>query len=102
MTLLFDGDISEHSCCIFVWSAAQSDSASMLPLECQYLNKSSLTAVAGHIPDYTKHFTVKRKPKSAALRADIIHKCKLLVSVLLTVVTLLTGRYKKSSRFSKM
>ncbi|XP_005091121.1 negative elongation factor A [Aplysia californica] len=53
---------------------AKKSTVSMMPLECQYLNKSSLTAVAGHIPESTKHFTVKRKPKSAALRADIIHK----------------------------
>ena len=64
---------------------AQNSSSGMLPLECQYLNKSSLNAIAGHIPESTKHFTVKRKPKSAALRADIIHKCKELATLFAVV-----------------
>ncbi|XP_059151208.1 negative elongation factor A-like [Physella acuta] len=53
---------------------AQNSNVSMMPLECQYLNKAALTAAAGHIPEASKHFTVKRKPKSAALRAEIIQK----------------------------
>ena len=48
----------------------------MIPLECQYLNKASLAAAAGSLPEPAKHFTVKRKPKSAALRAEIVQKCK--------------------------
>ncbi|CAG5128592.1 unnamed protein product [Candidula unifasciata] len=53
---------------------AQNSTVCMMPLDCQYLNKASLTAAAGHIPEPCKHFTVKRRPKSAALRAEIIQK----------------------------
>ena len=46
----------------------------MLPLECHYLNKSALVSVVGQQPPPTKHFTLKRKPKSAALRAELLQK----------------------------
>ncbi|XP_046383628.1 negative elongation factor A [Ischnura elegans] len=46
----------------------------MLPLECHYLNKSALVSVVGQQPQPTKHFTLKRKPKSAALRAELLQK----------------------------
>ncbi|GFG30788.1 hypothetical protein Cfor_10863 [Coptotermes formosanus] len=46
----------------------------MLPLECHYLNKSALISVVGQQPPPTKHFTLKRKPKSAALRAELLQK----------------------------
>lgn len=48
----------------------------MLPLECQYLNKAALTTTAGQIPPLARHFQIKRKPKSATLRAEILQKCK--------------------------
>lgn len=51
----------------------QNDPA-MLPLECHYLNKTALTSVAGQQPTPVKHFTLKRKPKSAALRAELLQK----------------------------
>ncbi|XP_020286793.1 negative elongation factor A isoform X2 [Pseudomyrmex gracilis] len=51
----------------------QNDPA-MLPLECHYLNKTALTSVVGQIPTPTKHFTLKRKPKSAALRTELLQK----------------------------
>nr|CAD7460038.1 unnamed protein product [Timema tahoe] len=47
---------------------------SMLPLECHYLNKSALVNVVGQQPFTTKHFTLKRRPKSAALRAELLQK----------------------------
>nr|CAD7201593.1 unnamed protein product [Timema douglasi] len=47
---------------------------SMLPLECHYLNKSALLNVVGQQPFTTKHFTLKRRPKSAALRAELLQK----------------------------
>lgn len=50
----------------------------MLPLECQFLNKAALTATAGQIPSLVRHFQIKRKPKSATLRAEILQKCKKL------------------------
>jgi negative elongation factor A len=46
----------------------------MLPLECQYLNKTALTALVGIRPEPTKHFIVKRKPKSFYLRQELIQK----------------------------
>uniref|UniRef100_A0A182MWL9 HDAg domain-containing protein n=1 Tax=Anopheles culicifacies TaxID=139723 RepID=A0A182MWL9_9DIPT len=46
----------------------------MLPLECQYLNKSTLVSVVGQQATPVKHFTLKRKPKSAALRAELLQK----------------------------
>ncbi|XP_012287598.1 negative elongation factor A isoform X1 [Orussus abietinus] len=51
----------------------QNDPA-MLPLECHYLNKTAVTSVVGQLPAPTKHFTLKRKPKSAALRAELLQK----------------------------
>lgn len=51
----------------------QNDSA-MLPLECHYLNKTALTSVVGQQPIPVKHFTLKRKPKSAALRIELVQK----------------------------
>ncbi|XP_012267143.2 negative elongation factor A [Athalia rosae] len=48
--------------------------ASMLPLECHYLNKTALASVVGQQPAPVKHFTLKRKPKSAALRAELLQK----------------------------
>nr|CAG4651957.1 EOG090X08WB [Triops cancriformis] len=51
----------------------QSESG-MLPLECVYLNKTALYTVVGQQPQPPKHFTLKRKPKSAALRAELLQK----------------------------
>nr|CAG4650283.1 EOG090X08WB [Sida crystallina] len=46
----------------------------MLPLECPYLNKTALFTVVGQQTLPVKHFTLKRKPKSAALRAELLQK----------------------------
>ncbi|KAL0276756.1 UNVERIFIED_CONTAM: hypothetical protein PYX00_004260 [Menopon gallinae] len=46
----------------------------MLPLECHYLSKPALLSLVGQQPQPTKHFTLKRKPKSAALRAELLQK----------------------------
>lgn len=46
----------------------------ILPLECLYLNKNALTSQVGSIAVPTKHFNLKRKPKSAALRAELLAK----------------------------
>lgn len=48
----------------------------MLPLECQFLNKTALIAATGQQPQPIKHFALKRKPKSAILRAELLQKCK--------------------------
>lgn len=47
----------------------------MLPLECQYLNKAALISVVGQQASPVKHFTIKRKPKSAALKNELLQKC---------------------------
>jgi len=46
----------------------------LLPLECHYLNKAALNNLVGQLPAPVKHFTLKRKPKSAALRAELLQK----------------------------
>lgn len=46
----------------------------MLPIECQFLNKTALLSVAGQLPQPVKHFALKRKPKSATLRAELLQK----------------------------
>lgn len=48
----------------------------MLPLECRYLNKNALTTLAGPLTPPVKHFQLKRKPKSATLRAELLQKCE--------------------------
>lgn len=52
------------------------EASAMLPLECQYLNKSALTTLVGPLTPPVKHFQLKRKPKSATLRAELLQKCK--------------------------
>jgi len=46
----------------------------ILPLECHFLNKNAFISVVGHQPQPTKHFHLKRKPKAAALKADLMQK----------------------------
>ncbi|KAI0242098.1 Negative elongation factor A [Lamellibrachia satsuma] len=48
--------------------------ASMLPMECPYLGRAALMSVAGQQPQPVKHFALQRKPKSAALRAELLQK----------------------------
>ncbi|XP_029944347.1 negative elongation factor A [Salarias fasciatus] len=50
------------------------EASTMLPLECQYLNKSALTTLVGPLTPPVKHFQLKRKPKSATLRAELLQK----------------------------
>ncbi|KAA0723160.1 Negative elongation factor A [Triplophysa tibetana] len=50
------------------------EASAMLPLECQYLNKSALTILVGPLTPPIKHFQLKRKPKSATLRAELLQK----------------------------
>merc|ERR1712168_854261 len=47
---------------------------SVLPLECHFLNKNAFISVVGHQPQPAKHFSLKRKPKAAALKADLMQK----------------------------
>ena len=61
---------------ITIFAVKKAASARMLPLECQFLNKTALTATAGVQPQAVKHFALKRKPKSAILRAELLQKCK--------------------------
>ncbi|KAK1797249.1 hypothetical protein P4O66_008633 [Electrophorus voltai] len=53
---------------------SECEASVMLPLECQYLNKSALTTLVGPLTPPIKHFQLKRKPKSATLRADLLQK----------------------------
>lgn len=46
----------------------------MLPLECLYLNKNAMTSLYGPQPLLEKHFTLIRKPKSAAIRAELMQR----------------------------
>lgn len=48
--------------------------AGMLPLECPYLSRNAMASVTGQQLQQIKHFALKRKPKSAALRAEILQK----------------------------
>ena len=54
----------------------KSDDTGLLPLECPYLCRAALASVAGQQTGPAKYFTLRRKPKSAALRADILQKCE--------------------------
>ncbi|KAM8881292.1 negative elongation factor A [Synchiropus splendidus] len=53
---------------------SECETSTMLPLECQYLNKSALTTLVGPLTPPVKHFQLKRKPKSATLRAELLQK----------------------------
>ncbi|XP_076992342.1 negative elongation factor A [Tamandua tetradactyla] len=53
---------------------SECEASAMLPLECQYLNKNALAALAGPLTPPVKHFQLKRKPKSATLRAELLQK----------------------------
>ncbi|XP_075705066.1 LOW QUALITY PROTEIN: negative elongation factor A [Rhinoderma darwinii] len=53
---------------------SECEASAMLPLECQYLNKNALTMLAGPLTPPIKHFQLKRKPKSATLRAELLQK----------------------------
>jgi negative elongation factor A len=43
-------------------------------MECPYLNRGALLATIGAQPAPAKHFTLRRKPKSAALKAELFQK----------------------------
>ncbi|KAK9889542.1 hypothetical protein WA026_006897 [Henosepilachna vigintioctopunctata] len=46
----------------------------MLPMECHYLNKSALISVVGNTSETLNHFTLRKKQKSAVLRAELLQK----------------------------
>ncbi|XP_069182360.1 negative elongation factor A [Procambarus clarkii] len=46
----------------------------LLPMECNYLNRNAFMAAAGGQAPLTKHFALKRKPKAAALRAELLNR----------------------------
>ncbi|TRY79357.1 hypothetical protein TCAL_07076 [Tigriopus californicus] len=50
----------------------QSDT--VLPMECHFLNKNAFISLVGHQPQTIKHFALKRKPKAAALKAELLNK----------------------------
>ncbi|EDV20093.1 uncharacterized protein TRIADDRAFT_61475 [Trichoplax adhaerens] len=55
-------------------SDTMSPSLEQMPLEASYINSTVLNNLYGKLPNVTKHFTLKRKPKSAELRAMLIEK----------------------------
>ncbi|KAF4013218.1 hypothetical protein G4228_004626 [Cervus hanglu yarkandensis] len=55
-------------------AVSECEASAMLPLECRYLNKNALTTLAGPLTPPVKHFQLKRKPKSATLRAELLQK----------------------------
>lgn len=46
----------------------------MLPLDCLYLNRNVMTVLFGPQPLPEKHFTLIRKPRSAAIRAELLQR----------------------------
>lgn len=50
--------------------------STVFPYETEFLNRNALNALYDTIPQPEKHFALKRKPKSAAIRAELIEKCK--------------------------
>ena len=65
----------------------KSQDTGMLPLECPYLSRNAMQSIAGQQPLPVKHFALKRKPKSAALRADLLQKCKVIFHCHETIYT---------------
>lgn len=49
---------------------------STLPLECKLVNKLSFKSLVGQLPSLPTHFTLKKKPKSAALKNDLMKRGK--------------------------
>jgi len=47
---------------------------STLPLECKLVNKLSFKSLVGQLPSLPTHFTLKKKPKSAALKNDLMKR----------------------------
>ncbi len=66
---------------VFLIAVKKSIDAGMIPLECLYLSRNAYLSVAGQPIQAVKHFALKRKPKSAALRAELLQKCKLIAVV---------------------
>lgn len=46
----------------------------VLPIECHFLNKNAFISVVGQPAQTQKHFSLKRKAKAAALKAELINK----------------------------
>jgi len=61
---------------LLIVSVKEADTYSSLPLECQLVNKTSLQSLVGNLPPVSRHFALKRKPKSAELRAYLMQKCE--------------------------
>jgi len=70
----------------FIGAVKKSQDTGMLPLECPYLSRNAMQSIAGQQPFPVKHFALKRKPKSAALRADLLQKCESQVHYHLSLV----------------
>jgi len=52
------------------------DNIANLPMECQFVNKTALQSLVGSLPPVKRHFSLLKRPKSAALRTELLHKCE--------------------------
>ena len=69
---------NEANSCLLTSSELHVSAATVLPIECLYLNKNAFISVVGHQPQHVKHFTLKRKPKAAAVRVDLLNKGRMV------------------------
>jgi hypothetical protein len=83
-----------HVC--FIVSVKKCGETTLMPLECSSLSRTAMLSVSGHQPMAVKHFALKRKPKSAALRAEILQKCNNFIFP--ASVSLIILLYSKRSR----
>lgn len=72
----FFANTGTYSLFFLTYLVNECEASAMLPLECQYLNKNALTTLVGPLTPPVKHFQLKRKPKSATLRAELLQKCE--------------------------
>lgn len=63
-------------------------SPQLLPVEALYLNRTAAQTAFGTLPQPVKHFVLKKKSKAAALKTELMQKCKLCFSIVLTVLRL--------------
>lgn len=52
------------------------DVCQILPLDAAFVNKNALQTIWGTTVQPSKHFALKRKPKAAAQRVELLQKCK--------------------------
>lgn len=58
----------------FFLAVQKNSDLGILPLECHYLNGPALQSLGTKQSSPVRHFTLKRKPKSVVLRAELLQK----------------------------